>query len=295
MTRELKLALILGSSLVLVVGVLISDHLSGARDARIARVDPPLVAQPVEQMPSLTAGSPRPGAQTPPVVATPDETYQSPQIALGDPAPQPVQPESDPNRWTVEQLAAYARQIGVTLQPVDELTAAETDQVRSPFELVMGQPTVRDGAAAQPGRAPETGVAPRTSEYTVEAGDTLWKLAARFLGNGSRHQELAAMNTDRLGSGGELRVGTKIRVPASATQGAAPTTNPAAGKNAKPADTKAETPRTYTVQSGDTLRKIATKTLGSESRWKDILEANKSTIKDPNALRVGVKLQIPRR
>ena len=38
MTREQKLALIIGFSLVLLVGVLVSDHLSGARNAHLADV-----------------------------------------------------------------------------------------------------------------------------------------------------------------------------------------------------------------------------------------------------------------
>ena len=49
----------------------------------------------------------------------------------------------------------------------------------------------------------------------------------------------------------------------------------------------------YTVKSGDTLGKIAKSELGDASRWQEIYEANKDTVKDPNKIYVGQKLTIP--
>jgi nucleoid-associated protein YgaU len=51
--------------------------------------------------------------------------------------------------------------------------------------------------------------------------------------------------------------------------------------------------KTYTVKAGDTLRKIAEKLLGDADKWKEIYEANRDTIKDPNVIRVGMELEIP--
>ncbi|MBN1887606.1 MAG: LysM peptidoglycan-binding domain-containing protein [Thermoflexales bacterium] len=51
--------------------------------------------------------------------------------------------------------------------------------------------------------------------------------------------------------------------------------------------------RTYVVAAGDTLSAIAKKFYGDANRWKDILEANKDTVKDANAIRVGQELIIP--
>ncbi len=294
MTRELKLALILGSSLVLVVGVLISDHLSGARDARIARVDPPLVAAPVEQMPPLTAGRPRAepqlaGGDDLVTISPLDQSFNDPRVALGDPLPQTAQDTTPSNHSSLAQLTEWARQQGVTFEPVDEFAAAKTDPVASPLELVMGQPVAPKEPAESANRgAPST--TSQTSEYTVQAGDNLWQIAAKYLGNGSRHNELAAINADRLGPNGELRVGTKIRVPATA---GATTPPPAAKKSEPKKPASSPSAKTYTVKAGDTLRKIAGKTLGSESRWKELYENNKSQIKDPDALRVGATLKIP--
>lgn len=49
----------------------------------------------------------------------------------------------------------------------------------------------------------------------------------------------------------------------------------------------------YTVQKGDSLWKIAKEQLGSGYKWDEVYEANKSTIKNPNRIYVGQKLNIP--
>jgi nucleoid-associated protein YgaU len=51
--------------------------------------------------------------------------------------------------------------------------------------------------------------------------------------------------------------------------------------------------RTYTVQAGDTLGKIAQKFYEDGDRWTEIYEANKAQIADPNVIEVGLELVIP--
>jgi nucleoid-associated protein YgaU len=52
--------------------------------------------------------------------------------------------------------------------------------------------------------------------------------------------------------------------------------------------------RTYVVQSGDSLSKIAKALLGDAKRWPEIYEANKALIGDnPNLIHPGQKLVIP--
>ncbi len=51
--------------------------------------------------------------------------------------------------------------------------------------------------------------------------------------------------------------------------------------------------KTYVIQAGDTLGKIAKQFYGDAGRWKEIAEANKDTIPDPNQIKVGQKIKIP--
>jgi tetratricopeptide (TPR) repeat protein len=51
--------------------------------------------------------------------------------------------------------------------------------------------------------------------------------------------------------------------------------------------------RSYVVQSGDTLFSISRKVYKSPKRWKEILDANKKSIRDPKKLTVGQTLVIP--
>ena len=50
----------------------------------------------------------------------------------------------------------------------------------------------------------------------------------------------------------------------------------------------------HTVKSGDTLSAIAKKLLGSANRYMDIFNANKDQLSDPDKIKVGQKLVIPK-
>jgi nucleoid-associated protein YgaU len=50
----------------------------------------------------------------------------------------------------------------------------------------------------------------------------------------------------------------------------------------------------YTVQSGDSLSKIAKTLLGDMNRWREIHELNKDTVKNPDLIQAGQTLKIPR-
>jgi nucleoid-associated protein YgaU len=51
--------------------------------------------------------------------------------------------------------------------------------------------------------------------------------------------------------------------------------------------------KTYTVQSGDTLSKIAKTHLGDANAYMKIFEANKDQLTDPDKIKVGQVLTIP--
>jgi nucleoid-associated protein YgaU len=51
--------------------------------------------------------------------------------------------------------------------------------------------------------------------------------------------------------------------------------------------------QTYTVVSGDSLSKIAKKFYGESNKWKQIFEANREVIKNPDVIYPGQTLKIP--
>ncbi len=55
-----------------------------------------------------------------------------------------------------------------------------------------------------------------------------------------------------------------------------------------------EKPPTYIVKGGDSLSKIAKEQLGSAARWPEIFELNKDQISNPNVIRVGQELKLPK-
>lgn len=63
---------------------------------------------------------------------------------------------------------------------------------------------------------------------------------------------------------------------------------------AKPSQQPAPGPvKSYTVQKGDTLWKIAKQFYGKGSAWPRIHEANKDVIKNPDVIQPGWTLRIP--
>lgn len=63
---------------------------------------------------------------------------------------------------------------------------------------------------------------------------------------------------------------------------------------AQPAQPVSPQKEYYTVQSGDSLSKIAKQLYGDASAWHKIHQANTDQIKDPNLIHPGQKLIIPR-
>ena len=72
--------------------------------------------------------------------------------------------------------------------------------------------------------------------------------------------------------------GTAFGSPAMASQSAATTMSGS---------------RYHTVSKGDTLYAIARMYYGDQRRWKDVYEANRSTLPDPHMIKTGQRLVIP--
>jgi nucleoid-associated protein YgaU len=65
---------------------------------------------------------------------------------------------------------------------------------------------------------PDTGNAPAgenryTQWYEVKSGDTLWKIAKEYYGDGNLYTEIFKANQDVLTDPDKIKVGQKLRIP----------------------------------------------------------------------------------
>jgi nucleoid-associated protein YgaU len=64
-------------------------------------------------------------------------------------------------------------------------------------------------------------------------------------------------------------------------------------KTVAPTPVAASTPRTYTVQAGDTLSRIAKEHLGNAAAYMKIFDLNKDQLSDPDKIKPGQVLKLP--
>ncbi len=137
--------------------------------------------------------------------------------------------------------------------------------------------------------------------YTVQSGDTLWKIAEKQYGNGALWQKIYADNAGTISDPNRIYAGQIINiypVQGGATAGIASAVS--AIREMSPAmrllDAVGEggrSGRTYTVEAGDNLWKIARKVYGRGWQWRKIHRANEDQIPTPSSLRIGQVLTIP--
>ena len=135
------------------------------------------------------------------------------------PKPEPV---PKPRTYTVapgDTLGQIAQdQLGgvrhlKALQAANPTVRAESMSVGTVLVLPAvekGAPARPDAVADAPERKPTPAATPTGRSYTVQPGDSYWRIAARELGDGNRHGELAALNP---GVGSVLQVGAVLRLP----------------------------------------------------------------------------------
>lgn len=156
--------------------------------------------------------------------------------------------------------------------------------------------------------APALAEAPASAWYTVQPGDSLWRIAKTRLGDGARYDEIAQLNYGRQQSDGRalpadhwLEPGWTLLLPPDAT--VEPVAPDAAGHadatDPIQASGHAQPPRTVVVEPGDTLWQIAQDTLGDGDSYPQIaaastqLQPDGDRLSDPNLIRPGWQLTVP--
>jgi nucleoid-associated protein YgaU len=135
-----------------------------------------------------------------------------------------------------------------------------------------------------------TAAAPKESGRThvVAQGETFVSIARAVYGDGRYYQALVDANPTVTPE--KLKPGMTISLPPdSQVKDSHKTSKPAASASSKASDGK-----TYTVQNGDSLYKIARKLYGNGEKSEDLYQANKQTIgPDSTRLKIGMVLTLP--
>lgn len=321
MTREHKLALIVGFSLVLVLAVLFSDHLSKARS--------------VEQSSELQIASSKQVGASPKGLKPPAQIIESETAAAAGITRAPL-PGITPQPAPVAQADGPTSPLPPTAEPTVVRTSAPADPTLSPdqFEMVPDRGVARADLPGEVARATEsvaTGGKPLSAQpmkrHDVREGESAFSIARSVYGDGTLWPKLRDFNKGKIADNGAMRSGVTLMLPPKdvllgeaalspeaklnpqpIVPGAKPVPTPAKpdsrdarpGRETRIAGTPGATApggqtafSTYTVKKGDVLEEVARRTLGSAGRWRDIADANRGL--DPNTLKVGQQLRIPAR
>ncbi len=281
-TRELKLALIVGFFLVLLVSFLIADHLSASRkvelEPKIAQSQPPMM-QAVPGMTGQGTGSPQDPMQSTPVVSfmqganggvTTNPTLETRPIG------------QDPS--VVEQIGSRVGSVitGETRLPpamgTDMIGTSGVGSLGLSQNQMPGIDTLGARGVGSNTTQPATVESSRIASGSTTTGET-----------GFNPVTIARPNTlsgEMQPTGGNaslpIDVGVKTEVK--------PVINPIPER--KP-EVKVEEDRTHTIVSGDSLYAIAKRYYGDGEAWRELAKYNGDRVGKNGTLRLGVKIKLP--
>lgn len=339
MTRETKVGLVVGMGVILLIGIIVSDHLSVMQQQEPAAFvdngsrqrekippgsgvfsNPGSAAQQSSRvgihkapsgstkglqespypLPSRHQASPR---VAPPVTPRTDR-YSQPVIA--DPAAQPVPPSSNPRSSDPVNTPRLAAHSGNRIPPLGRtnLTPDSAGRRSPSHPTQINQPPASRNAAAATPRHLEPVI------HYVQPGESLWQIAQRYYDDGESWRVIAAANEGVVHPDGQVRGGVRLVIPNKASTSQPPHPAPAASgggnlsrqrpsDNARvssPTSTKDVTTtvdRTIQVDPGDNLSTLADRHLGSTTRWRELFEANRDQLAEPDQVRAGMTLRMP--
>lgn len=324
-TREQKLALIIGFSLILAVGVLISDHLSRAQSEPIVadqEIDQPMVVHRIADVPPGIGETVRPmagddGVRVDPGIGGIREPLPGIDTAQADTGDRPIEVSMLPRETTAMRDSTlresniintastendstdYAGLPTEMFDPVNDYTSRPGIQTRTQIEQSRQAQQDRE-TLAQNERAggPDRQTPPSPVRHTVDEGESLYAIAQRYYGNGNLWPELAKANAGKVNSEGHVLIGAELVIPA---RDGSPLSIPSAQtqqtRTAQAPTTQAATNEqfgTYVVQKGDTLSEISQELMGTVRRMNELIKINGDQINDADDIRVGMKLRYPR-
>ena len=297
MTRETKIGLLVGLAFIIVIGILISDHVSSMNEPQTAPLPiagntvraglgemgtsddaAPLLRNPVAIAPMQrvpTHEELRKHSETQGVtLASPGSVnLNPPQSTLQSRQGNPL------GEASTERLRKEALAHGEDIEPLDGNNPPAPARPTQPVKPALTQPPLRTVAAG----------------YKAQSGDTLGSIAAKVLGaNNKVNREAIVAANPSLQSNRNLVVAGRTYAVPTVTAGRSAAASPVTPVASETIDAPVhETNTTYVVQSGDTLWSIAVNELGSASEVEAIKDLNQDVLGDSEQLRPNMKLRLP--
>jgi nucleoid-associated protein YgaU len=300
MTRETKISLLVGLAFIIVIGILLSDHfhatqelpqaiLTQGADIMKRATETPGTGNPPINFVAPTESSPTQPVPThdemtqPPSPVIPTPNYGNSQASANPPAPErAVQNNGAENAAPDQALANVAQRHGESVVPANIDGSSSQTQNESappaPVQVVAGP-----------------------KQYRAEDGDTVSRMALKFLGGNTRANREAIINANPSlqDDPDKVIVGKMYKIP---VRGQANNTDNAVAMNQNDDSANPPSPETtssagyfYTVQEGDSLWAIANDQLGDPGAVDKIKQMNESVLKGDNhdVVIPGMKLRLP--
>ncbi len=329
MTRETKIGLLVGLAFIIVIGILLSDHLTVTTEppqAALVQAGPNVrqgLTVPAVSNASIAPRTPAYGEVIPQQTVLTQQELRQPlppqaldiRISAAQGQPQQIaQTQTHTPTYTTEQYAVNqpaGNPVAQVILPTDlnnqqmplplpgNIESTQLQQLAQSHgeQLISITPDNNTGRTTQQTAQQSNTIAAR--EYTAAAGDSLSKIAAKFYGTSTKDtRDLIVRANPSLKDNPNLIIsGRSYLIPDRKVT----TTPPSVGELAlrpvaqqpKPERTAAVDQYTYTVKPGDNLWKIAEEQLGSGKEAKTIMALNKQTLGGTDVVKVGMTLKLP--
>lgn len=319
MTRETKIGLLVGLAFIIVIGILLSDHMTATNDLPQARLDKSAdairggIATPAPHDPPVTVI-----ASAPPATSPIAQVLTRGEVAGMKQTPLSAQPTTRDSNANIEVAGPDGARAPIVIRE-NSNTPAENEATPGPTAGPTGTDVAGPTGAGRPDKwkwtqvlgeeivdadpaHPSHPAGPQSMvEYTAEAGDNLSRVATKTMGasNKANRDAIVKANPTLQANPDRIIVGKVYLIPRVATAAAparpaVPLTRdegPAAKKG--PEAGLATGQSWYTVKENDNLWKIAADQLGSGNAWMQLRELNKDILKDGQTVLPNMRLRLP--
>jgi nucleoid-associated protein YgaU len=290
MTRETKISLLVGLAFIIVIGILLSDHFHATQEL------PQAVITDVGN--AVRRATDAPGTNNPPTsFVAPAESSPTSSVPTRDEltqAPSPVVLAHQPTGNN--QTSPTAEDHGADAPAIDPSLNRTAQRLGEPLVPANNDGSTQDSnsvAQAPQQQNPSPAPAQSPKQYRALDGDTVSRMAAKFLGSNSRsnRQAIIDANPSLQDDPDRVVVGKLYTIPTAGSQSTAGSAQSDQAQSNQPVGGE----YFYTVQEGDSLWRIANDVLGDPSTVSAIKELNHGLLKGDNGdvVTPGMKLKLP--